>query len=402
MAPTTTAHGPDAGASRFESRAVVRVRPAHVLRAGWDHETDRACTLLLPGALADRARFGGLVADVAAAHASVRDPRVPGVLAHATEGDKPFVAFACAAVTDGVALLDRLAAAPRIPYEAADGFIASLRLALQAAQGAAAAPRCVGRLSLANVLFDDGGRWHLVGLGRNFPVEDERGRPDPAVHAWFAPEVGVGGAPSPVGDFIALRLLMRSLMPFVDTPPAIQRVLRGDAVGDDGALARSLLWFEREVMSAAPGARPTMERIVAESDGVRALLGVAPDPDWFARFVAALLRGVREKPATPVLVVGEGGASAVLPDGTALRFAGAAARILDALARSHAEGAAALSVWDLVERGWPAERIPATSATNRAYVTVNRLRAAGLGDLLERVEAGYRLAPSLVVKLTDR
>jgi hypothetical protein len=396
-----SANDPAEGASRFTSRAVVQLRPGHVLRAAWDRQTDRACTLLLPGARVDPARFGALVSDVAAAHAVVRDPRVPDVIAFETEGEKPFVAFACGAVTDGVALLERLAAAPPIPYEAADGFIASLRAALQAAQGDDPAPRCFGRLSLANVLFDGDGRWHLVGLGRNFPVEDPEGRPDPAVAAWFAQEVGVGGAPSPVGDFIALRLLMRALMPFVETPTAIQRVLRGDGGADDEALLQSLLWFEREVMSAAPGARPTMARIVAESDRVRALLGVAPDPDGFARLVAAILGEAPAKPGASVLVVGEEGASAALPDGTALRFAGAARRILHALARAHAAGAEALSVWDLVAQGWPDERVRATSATNRAYVTINRMRAAGLGDLLERVDAGYRLAPSLVVKITD-
>lgn len=106
-------------------------------------------------------------------------------------------------------------------------------------------------------------------------------------------------------------------------------------------------------------------------------MGLSPDPAGFARYIADLLRAAGEKRPTSVRGVRDEGATAVLPDGTELRFAGDARRILDALARAHAEGAVGLSVRDLVAQGWPDERIRATAATNRAYVTVNRMRAAG-------------------------
>lgn len=71
------------------------------------------------------------------------------------------------------------------------------------------------------------------------------------------------------------------------------------------------------------------------------------------------------------------------------------------MARAHVDGTDGLAVWDLVTLGWPGERVNATAATNRVYVTINRMRAAGLGELLERADAGYRLAPSLLVKRAD-
>ncbi len=379
---------------------MIRGRHAFVLRAAWDRERARACALLLPGEHVDASRFGDLVRDVSAAHREVSHPHVPAVIAHNPLGDKPFVAFECAAVADGLTLLERLGAGPKVPYEGADGFIASLRSAMEAHHRGDDPRRCLGRLSLANVLFDARGGWHLVGLGRNFPTEDALGRPDASVPCFHAPEVGAGGAPSPVGDFIALRLLMRAMLTFVALPEPLARVLRGEAGPEADALVESLRWFEREVMTEVPAMRPSLNRIVEESERVRVLLRVRPSPERFAAHVAALLRADLEKSPTPTLVVGEQGALAVLPDGTALRFTNAAQRILLALARSHeGDPAAVTSVWSLVDAGWPGERVAPTSATNRVYVTLNRMRAAGLAPCLERVDGGYRLSPAVRVKV---
>ncbi|MFO0626425.1 MAG: hypothetical protein U0325_12500 [Polyangiales bacterium] len=379
---------------------MVRARDAFVLRSAWDAQRDRLCTLLLPGARADIARFAEVVRAVAAAHADLAPPHIPAVVAHDADGDKPFVAFDCAAVMDGQELQERLGAGPAIPYEGADAFIASLRAALERYHRGDDPARCLGRISLANVLFDADGGWHLVGFGRNFPVEDEFGRPDGAVTFFHAPEVGVDGPPSPVGDFIALRLMMRTLLGFVELPPGLRRVLRGEVEPDDLALVQALLWFEHEVMAQVPQRRPSLREIVAQSDRVRALLGVTPSPTRYAEHVAALLRARKEKSGATTLVVAVDGATVVLPDGERVRLSGASRRIMLALAAAHARGAdAVLSMWELVEAGWPGERIRAESAANRAYVTVNRMRAAGLAGWIERVDAGYRLAPSLQVKV---
>jgi len=379
---------------------VVRTRDAFVLRSAWDLQHDRPCTLLLPGGRADIARFAEAVDAIAEAHAGLDHRHIPAVIAHNTQGDKPFAAFGCAAVMDGQELQERLGAGPLIPYEAADAFIASLRSALERYHRGDDPARCLGRVSLANVLFDADGWWYLVGFGRNFPVEDEHGRPDGAVTFFHAPEVGVDGTPSPVGDFIALRLMMRTLLGFVDLVPPLRRVLRGEVEPADLELVQALMWFEHEVMAQVPQRRPPMGEIVAQSDHVRALLGVTPSPERYAEHVAALLNARKEKPGASTLVVSSDGATVVLPNGEPVRLSGASRRIILALTAAHARGAdVVLSMWELVEAGWPGERIRAESAANRAYVTVNRMRAAGLGGWIERIDAGYRLAPSLRVKV---
>lgn len=395
-----TLHAP-LNLARFKTRGIVRAREAFVLRGAWDPREERPCTLLLPGAKADIGRFSEVVRAVVAAHEGLAHRHIPAVIAHDDQGDKPFVAFDCAAVMDGQELQERLGAGPLIPYEAADAFIASLREAMACSHRGDDPARCLGRISLANVLFDGDGGWHLVGFGRNFPVEDEHGRPDGAVTFFHAPEVGVDGDPSPVGDFIALRLLMRTLLGFVDLVPRLRRVLRGEVRPEDEELMQALLWFEHEVMLQVPQKRPAMREIVAQSDRVRALLGVTPAPERYAAHVAALLRLRCEKPGTNVLAVSTDGARVVLPDGEGTRLSGAARRILVALVDAHARGPdVVLPLWALVEAGWPGERIRAESAANRAYVTVNRMRAAGLGRWIERTDAGYRLTPSLLVKVT--
>ncbi len=54
---------------------------------------------------------------------------------------------------------------------------------------------------------------------------------------------------------------------------------------------------------------------------------------------------------------------------------------------------------ELVGAAWPAERILARAATQRVYAAISELRAGGLGDRLERVADGYRIAPSLPLRI---
>ena len=74
-------------------------------------------------------------------------------------------------------------------------------------------------------------------------------------------------------------------------------------------------------------------------------------------------------------------------------------RIVVALVARHEDGTGApLTAWDLFEAGWPGEQPIAEAATNRVYVSLNRLRRMGLKDVLERDEEGYRIAPDVVVR----
>lgn len=56
-----------------------------------------------------------------------------------------------------------------------------------------------------------------------------------------------------------------------------------------------------------------------------------------------------------------------------------------------------LSLDDVLEAGWPGERMSPESGARRVYVTVNRLRKLGLGELLQTTGDGYRLAPQVEV-----
>jgi len=130
----------------------------------------------------------------------------------------------------------------RLPQGQADAFITGLREALQAAHAtidpATGAPLCLGAICYGNILFSPAGRWHLLGFGRNFPVEKDSAAPDGSTALFVAPEVAVGAPPSATADYIALLLLSRSLMPWVDFQDKLVRVLRSDSTEDDREFGR--------------------------------------------------------------------------------------------------------------------------------------------------------------------
>jgi hypothetical protein len=57
-----------------------------------------------------------------------------------------------------------------------------------------------------------------------------------------------------------------------------------------------------------------------------------------------------------------------------------------------------LAVEDIIQAGWPGERIQHESGLARAYVTIQRLRALGLKEVLLTRDDGYLLDPSLDVE----
>lgn len=71
-------------------------------------------------------------------------------------------------------------------------------------------------------------------------------------------------------------------------------------------------------------------------------------------------------------------------------------KLLEALCRRRAEAPEqTLTVAELVEAGWPGEKIPYAAATNRLYVAIATLRKLGLGDLLVTRDDGYLLDPNV-------
>ncbi|MEQ1505839.1 MAG: hypothetical protein ABMB14_26630, partial [Myxococcota bacterium] len=70
--------------------------------------------------------------------------------------------------------------------------------------------------------------------------------------------------------------------------------------------------------------------------------------------------------------------------------------------RRTAPGAPA-SAGQLIEAGWPGEKILADAAANRLYAVLSALRKLGLGAVLQRVEGGWRLDPDVpVIPATGR
>jgi hypothetical protein len=66
------------------------------------------------------------------------------------------------------------------------------------------------------------------------------------------------------------------------------------------------------------------------------------------------------------------------------------------LVRVHGEqGTRGVGLDELVEAGWPSERIQAEAAASRVYTAIKTLRDLGLGRWLLRRDDGYLLDPDL-------
>jgi len=77
-------------------------------------------------------------------------------------------------------------------------------------------------------------------------------------------------------------------------------------------------------------------------------------------------------------------------------------RITLRLVERHQSGASvSLTMWDLLEAGWPGERPAIGAGANRVYVAIARLRGMGLRDSIERFEDGYRIAPAATIRIAN-
>ncbi len=390
---------------RFELPVWVRAQGAFHVAATRESASGERRVVVVPAPGRDADRTHRALLEFERVHRRLDHPRIAPVADSGDHEGVRFVALGCDAEMDLGALMRLMQqAGVRAPHAQADGFIRGLREALQAAhrvedQGS---PLCLGSLGYANVLFNRAGRHWLVGFGHNVMIHDELGRPSGGEPVFHAPEVAMGDRPSPSGDFIALILMMRSMIPAASLAPAVARAVLGRSLPEDLELVRSMLWFERRMMAARPHQRVTIEQAVEVSDRIRALLGVVPDPDGFERLVG----GVMGEPVPrSALRIGPDAAWMQAPDGGRHQLGTRAAlrRILLALAeaRLHRPGAS-LQVADLIEAGWPGERPRADTGANRAYVLLSELRRLGLRDVLQRHDEGYRLDPSVPVQIDRR
>ncbi|MCB9727443.1 MAG: hypothetical protein H6746_03050 [Deltaproteobacteria bacterium] len=389
----------------------IRSRDAFQVLSARRVEDGSPCVLVTAGPAADPARVADALDEVARVHALLDHPLIPRVVHRGEEQGHPFLELDCAARADGTEIVRLLSDSPgSLAYGGADAFIASLREALQHAHQtidpATGAAIHLGRMSGGNVLFDAAGRWYLVGFGRNFPLEKDDGTLDGTVPIYQATELQTGGRPTPAGDYVALVLWMRSLIRHVDMSNVLGRIIRGEWGPQDAELVECLRWLDARMISQPPQLRPSIADAVAVADRIREIAGLELDPDGFAAHVASLLAGraegeevveARQPVAARTLVIGPDAAWMAGPDGTSVRLGRTLRRVLMALVDRHEAGGPALTMWDLLEAGWPGERPLLEAGSNRVYVSLSRLRQLGLRDLIERHEDGYRLTPTTCI-----
>ncbi len=221
------------------------------------------------------------------------------------------------------------------------------------------------------VLVDLGLARTTGGGGRPVTHPDER----LGTYRYMAPEALTGPAVGPSADVYSFCMVLMDVLvqpPVENHPTPAEALARLEAAEVPQLLARLIA----DGVSSDPTERPAPGRLAA---GLRALeppsgvgaLVMAADGRWFSI------------------------------DGRVvdLRRRGSLRRILAVLGRAHRQRN--LEVLDLQHAGWPDERMQPQSGAARVYTAVSTLRREGLKGLLERVDDGYRLAPTLVVRRVD-
>ncbi len=374
------------------------------------------CVVVSVSALAERTAARRALERLAQAHAAVIHVAVPsvvsfdGAVVHEHEGTS-FLELASEATIDGKAVLDRLIAARALlGFAEAEALIELLLGALGAALEAAGGPFHVGRLSLSSLLVDEAGRVQLLGLGHPVATTDEHGRVTSSQGVFEAPEVAAGASASVGADMIALVGLRRGLLPHLDLPPSLSQAMRGTGGQDDG-LAEAVRALEASVASLSSAQRSGLAGAASALAAVRAKVGIDPDPEGLARLLSDLACGLPiesdweprvsdvTEESTVVAASGAWIVSAV-QRGHRVELGPSLRRMLALLLARHREGSGrATTTWELLEAGWPGERLLPDAGTNRVYAAVKRLRNMGLRGVIERHDEGYRVAP--LARLTE-
>ncbi|MEM9692629.1 MAG: hypothetical protein AAGA56_08795 [Myxococcota bacterium] len=373
-------------------------RREHLLRrfAGgelWAVRDPRPAVLLLVEDGFDR----GHLEAIAEAHDAVKSPCVAPLLAF--DRDRGLL-FDCAAEADLERVVD--AAQPsgvRLGFGGAVAFSDLLLDTLQAAH-TTDPPHCMGALAWRNILIDaDGGCW-LFGLGHNFLLKDGAARWLAAPGVAIPAGVALGAPASPAADASAHFALIRTLLPWVELYGGFSAAIEGRPDGGARRMAEHLSRLSGDLQ-----ARPLGEGIVDIATlrqryrAVRALDPSMPAADerslraFFAELVQAM-RGpaeMKSRSTTSTLYVGERELE-LRGQRIGLRARPLLWRLIMRLVEARQRGEGALSVWQLMEAGWPDERIEPQSGLARVYVALSTLRKLGLEEVLTRDEHGYQLS----------
>ena len=391
---------------RYAKLSPIRCRGAFHLYAAERRDSGSPCVVVTSAPNTERTTAAECLRVLAQAHTRVRHELVPRtVFADFIEGSF-IVELDSDAKLDGVEFLRVIAdSGKKVPYAVGDTIMTELRYAMQA--GHKLRPSLtLGSLSFANILVCPDGRRQLWGFGFNAANLREDGLPEGWTTLFQAPEVSAGRAPDAASDYYALLRMVRALTPHVEMPAELAAVLRGEATSRSGRLlSKLLLWLERRFLSEMVGERASVSETIELGERVRSLLGVELEPERTRRTVQALVREhfdaeVEESADSDLgneVLIGINAEWVGGTDGVRRRLGhrGALKRVLHRLAAAHRDKPGeAVSVWELVEAGWPGESPIYESALNRTYIAITRLRSLGLKEVIETVEGGYRLRPS--------
>lgn len=349
---------------------------------------------------------------LAAAHGAVSHPAIPRAVAVDAEpvgehDGTPFVELASEASMNGATALERLLdARAQLGFGEAEALLTLVVDALRAAGDAPTGPHRLGRLSLSSLLVSTSGTVHLVGLGHPVATTAEDGRLTTSHAVFEAPELAAGAAPDEGAEVVAVLALRRALLPHLDLPPSLARVMRGEAAaGDDDALVRAVEVLTARKIAASSAGRGTLAELADDLARLRTLLGIDADPEGLAKLLSDLALGLpiqsdwelhTGEVTEETTVVSAAGAWIEVPaQGRQRVELGPSLRRMLALllARHRTEPTRTTTTWELLEAGWPGEQLVADAGANRVYAAIKRLRNMGLRGVIERHDDGYRVAP---------
>ncbi len=192
-----------------------------------------------------------------------------------------------------------------------------------------------------------------------------------------------------------------------------ERIL--ERVGDPVALAAVQLCRGFLAVAAANDARLSGDEATAAErradvrsmidearEGAPSLVAQSDDARMMIRFLESALG--ESDPSENALIVGAEAGWFRPPAGTwhDLRRKKTLRRVLHRLIEERvANPGGGLPVGDLLQAGWPGEKMSPDAGANRVYVVLNKLRKLGLDGSLVRADDGYRIDPSVVVTKTD-
>lgn len=333
------------------------------------------------------------------AHERLEGPHIAPVIDRGEHDGRPWALLGAAVVSEGDELLrTQVDRNLRQPYRAAAGVLGEIVQTLTRCHAvidrSTGRPYALGALGVSNLYYESNGALWLMGMGDNCFA-----RAATLVPAVLPPEVAVGEHATPASDSFAVSALMRVMVPYVELPPAIARVLRGH---DSETMLAQLTHDTNAKLWGLPHAmRPSLARLEMVYRLILSLVGEKMDYAAHRAFVATLLAQDAPEPdgsLATLLELAEDGSWFCVDQGEVQRITTRAAlrRVLLCLIEN-ADRSDPCTVATLLDAGWPGERVDPEAGANRVYVAVSTLRRMGLRSVIERFDQGYRLVPSVRV-----